>query len=131
MEKSQWIFCYQKQWEQKIFYYGKLENQQAVRFLKEMDTLILPTYFPGEAFPISILEAMSYGKLVIATPRAAIADMLTALDGTHCGILIHEKSVENIVKSIEWAIENKILADEMCIKAYEKVWSSYRTDVVY
>lgn len=77
-------------WEQKIFYYGKLENQQAVRFLKEMDTLILPTYFPGEAFPISILEAMSYGKLVIATPRAAIADMLTALDGTHCGILIHE-----------------------------------------
>lgn len=118
-------------WEQKLFYYGKLENQQAVRFLKEMDTLILPTYFPGEAFPISILEAMSYGKLVIATPRAAIADMLTALDGTHCGILIHEKSVENIVKSIEWAIENKILADEMCIKAYEKVWSSYRTDVVY
>ena len=74
---------------------------------------------------------MSCGKLVIATPRAAISDMLTALDGTHCGILIHEKSVEDIVKAIEWIVENKQLADAMCMKAYKKVWNSYRTDIVY
>ena len=74
---------------------------------------------------------MSCGKLVIATPRAAIADMLTALDGMRCGILVREKSVEDIVKAIEWVIKNKTLADKICMKAYEKVWNSYRTDVVY
>ena len=118
-------------WGQKVIYHGKLPNQQAVFLLQEMDTLVLPTYFSGEAFPISILEAMSCGKLVIATPRAAISDMLTALDGTHCGILIHEKSVEDIVKAIEWIVENKQLAVAMCMKAYKKVWNSYRTDIVY
>lgn len=118
-------------WGKNIIYHGRLENQQAVLFLKEMDTLILPTYFPGEAFPISILEAMSCGKLIIATPRAAIADMLTAIDGTNCGILVREKSVEDIVNAMEWAILNKQLADQICIKAHEKVWESYRTDVVY
>lgn len=118
-------------WKLKIIYHGKLANQQAVALLKEMDSLVLPTYFPGEAFPISILEAMSCGKLVIATPRAAIADMLTALDGTQCGILVREKSVDDIVKAIEWIIQNKSLADKICIKAYQKAWNSYRTDVIY
>lgn len=118
-------------WGQKILYHGKIANEQAVLLMREMDALILPTYFSGEAFPISILEAMSCGKLVIATPRAAIADMLTALDGMRCGILVREKSVEDIVKAIEWVIKNKALADKICMKAYEKVWNSYRTDVVY
>lgn len=115
----------------RIHLLGLLPNEEAVAFIKRVDIVALPTYYPWEAFPISILEAMSLGKLVISTPRAAIKDMLTALDGTDCGILVREKSVEDIVNAIEWCSIHKEEADERCRKAYKKVYTSYRMEVVY
>ena len=117
--------------DNKIRYIGPLPNDQAVSFIKTMDIIALPTYYKYEAFPISILEAMSYGKMVISTPRAAIKDMLTAVDGTECGCLVQEKSVDDIVKALAWCQTNTELADDRCKKAYEKVHSYYRMDVVY
>lgn len=110
---------------------GRLPNEEAVDFMKKMDIVALPTYYQSEAFPISILEAMSLGKLVISTPRAAIKDMLTALDGTPCGILVEERSVNDIVEAIKWCQDHTSDADNLCKKAYEKVYNSYRTDVIY
>lgn len=115
----------------RIIYHGKLPNDEAVELLSEMDSLVLPTYYPGEAFPISILEAMSNGKLVISTPRAAIPDMLTATDGSRCGIIVDEQNVEQLTEAINWAYTHNAEADELCKKAYEKVYNSYRTEVVY
>lgn len=117
--------------DDRIKYFGKLPNDQAVEFLKSIDTLVLPTYYSGEAFPISILEAMSYGKLVISTPRAAIPDMLTALDGSSCGLLVSERSIEELKNAMEYAISNTHEMDEMCCKAYSKVNTAYRMEVVY
>ncbi len=115
----------------RIIYHGKLPNDQAVDFLKSMDALVLPTYYNGEAFPISILEAMSYGKLVISTPRAAIPDMLTATDGSRCGLIVPERSVNELQEAMEYAINNTSEMDEICSKAYDKVKTAYRMDVVY
>lgn len=115
----------------RIKYHGKLPNDQAVAFLKSMDALVLPTYYSGEAFPISILEAMSYGKLVISTPRAAIPDMLTATDGSKCGLLVPERSVKKLQEAMEYATNNTSEMDEICKKAYDKVKTAYRMDVVY
>lgn len=117
--------------DKQIFILGRLPNVEAVEFMNTVDTVALPTYYPWEAFPISILEAMSLGKLVISTPRAAIKDMLTALDCSECGILVKEHSVDDIVKAIKWCLENPEKADRICHKAYEKVYHSYRMEVVY
>ncbi len=110
---------------------GHLNNSDAVRLVESLDIICLPTYYPGEAFPISILEAMSRGKLVVSCPRAAIPDMLTALDKSMCGILVPEKNSEAIKESIIWIISHKKEADNMCKKAYEKVKACYSTEVVY
>ncbi|MDY0103776.1 MAG: glycosyltransferase family 4 protein [Lentimicrobium sp.] len=110
---------------------GVMPNNEAVSFLNSVDILALPTYYPAEAFPMSILEAMSLGKLVISTPRAAIQDMLTLLNGDTCGILVREKSVDDIVIAIEWCITNPRDANNICEKAYKKVYETYRTDIVY
>ncbi len=110
---------------------GKLPNDKAVELINSVDMIALPTYFPSEAFPISIIEAMSRGKMVISCPRAAIKDMLTSVDGTPCGILVREKSVDDIVDAIKWCQENTEEADKMCKKAYEKVYTCYRTEVIY
>lgn len=114
-----------------IFIHGKLPNPEAVKFMHDVDIVALPTYYPSEAFPISIIEAMSLSKMVISCPRAAVRDMLTDIDGNPCGMLVASKSVDAIVEAIEWLQSNKSKADEMCKKAYEKVYTCYRKEVVY
>lgn len=114
-----------------IFLQGRLPNDKAVSFMKELDIIALPTYYPSEAFPISILEAMSLGKLVISCPRAAIKDMLTDLNDKLCGLLVEPKSATAIEKAIKWAQIHKVEADKMCQKAYDKVRISYDTTIVY
>lgn len=116
---------------EKIKYVGKLPNDKAVDLINSLDVVALPTYYSGEAFPISILEAMSRGKLVLSCPRAAIPDMLTANDGSRCGVLVAEKSKDEIVQAIDWIVSHKEECDEMCKKAYEKVKTAYRMEVVY
>lgn len=117
--------------DKRIIIYGMMPNDEALKVLEKMDILALPTYYPWEAFPISILEATSRGKMVISTNRAAIPDMLTDLDGNKCGCLVEEKSSEQIYDAIRWCQDNKEAADRMCKKAYEKVKSCYDTSYIY
>lgn len=114
-----------------VFIHGKLPNQEAVKFMHDIDIVALPTYYPWEAFPISIIEAMSLTKMVISCPRAAVKDMLTDLDGNPCGMLIAPKSTDAIVKAIKWCQAHKEEADVMCRKAYDKVKKCYCKEVVY
>lgn len=117
--------------DRRIFIHGKLPNAEAIQLLKTVDIVALPTYFPNEAFPISILEAMSLTKMVISCPRAAIKDMLTDIDGNPCGILVEPKSSVAVADAIKWCQSHKEEADVMCQKAYEKVYTAYRKEVVY
>ena len=117
--------------DQTIFLHGKLPNADAVKFMHDVDIVALPTYYPWEAFPISIIEAMSLTKMVISCPRAAVKDMLTDLDGNPCGMLVEPQSADAIVKAINWCQTHKEEADIMCQKAYKKVKTCYSKEVVY
>lgn len=117
--------------DRQIFLYGRLPNEQAVEIIRSMDAVVLPTYFRYEAFPISILEAMSLGKLVITCPRAAIPDMLTAQDGAFCGIFVQEKSIDDIREAILKCQREPQKMTHMCRMAYKKVCVSYRSEVVF
>ena len=117
--------------DKRIFIHGKLPNSEAVQFMHDVDIVALPTYYPWEAFPISIIEAMSLTKMVISCPRAAVTDMLTDLEGEPCGMLVQPKSADAIVEAINWCQTHKKEADMMCQKAYEKVKTCYSKEVVY
>ena len=114
-----------------VFIHGKLPNPVAVKFMHDVDIVALPTYYPWEAFPISIIEAMSLTKMVISCPRAAVKDMLTDLEGNPCGMLVQPKSADAIVEAINWCQTHEEEADKMCQKAYEKVKTCYSKEVVY
>lgn len=114
-----------------IFLHGKLPNVEAMKFMHDVDIVALPTYYPWEAFPISIIEAMSLTKMVISCPRAAVKDMLTDLNSKPCGMLVEPKSADAIVKAINWCQTYKEEADIMCQKAYIKVKTCYSKEVVY
>ncbi len=114
----------------KIIVHGCMDNKATVDFMKNVDIIALPSYYKSEAFPISILEAMSLGKLVVSTRRAAIPDMLTDLDGNDCGYFVREQNSDDIIEAIKWCQTNKHAADIRCKKAYEKVKSCYDMHVV-
>lgn len=116
--------------EKRILLYGRVPNKEAIALISKVDIIALPTYYQSEAFPISILEAMSQSKMVISCARAAIPDMLTGLDGNVCGLLVQERSDEAIKNAIEWCQSHIEAANSMSKAAYEKVYNTYRTDVV-
>ena len=66
--------------------------------IEQIDIIALPTYYDCEAFPISILEAMSRAKLVISCDRGAIVDILTAIDGSNCGLIVKAQSPDDIAE---------------------------------
>ena len=115
--------------DQNIHFLGKLSNQEAVKLIESLDILCLPTYF--EAFPISILEAMSRGKMIITCPKGAIPDMLALPDGSLCGLLVPDKTVHELADAIKWCQNHLSEAFEIRKKAYEKVKTCYRKEVVY
>lgn len=114
-----------------IFIHGRLPNEKALKLMTEIDILCLPTYYQFEAFPISILEAMSLSKVVISCPRAAIPDMLTDINGQRCGILVEPQSSQSLAKAIKWCQDNPKEADEICRRAFEKVSNNYSTNTVF
>lgn len=114
-----------------VFLHGKLSNEESLSLMRDVDILALPTYYQYEAFPMSIIEAMSLTKMVISCPRAAIQDMLTDSDGRKCGLLVEPRSSDAIANAITWCQNNKNDANQICQNAYIKVKKSYSTQVVY
>lgn len=114
-----------------VTFTGPLENAKAREVIRSSDILALPTYYPFEAFPISILEAMSMGRLVISTDRAAIPDMLKSEDGSACGLIVKERDHQSLAAALKWCAVNPEEAREMCRRAFMKVKRQYANDVVF
>ena len=86
-----------------IHYYGEVKNESDYyNIIDKHDILIVPSI--SEGFPTVIIECMSRGLAIIATDVGAIADTVSAKNGT----LIPP----NDVKSIKIAIENYINLDQ-------------------
>ncbi len=66
---------------------GLVQGEEKAQALREADVFVLPSKYPLEGQPIAILEAMAAELPVVATPRAAIPDMV--VDGV-TGFLIPE-----------------------------------------
>lgn len=89
---------------------GKLKE----RLFQECDIFVLPTYYSTEAQPLSILEALSYGKIVISTDHRGIPDMV--IDGYN-GLIVDKKSPLSISEAILNLLKNKSLHKELSLNA--------------
>ncbi len=62
-----------------VVYEGWVSGDKKVELFNYVDAFILPSYIEG--FPVSILEAMSYGLTIITTPVGGISEILTEKTG--------------------------------------------------
>lgn len=78
-----------------VHYHGWVGEEQKAQLFSECDAYILPSYIEG--LPMSILEAMSYAKPVIATNVGAIPEVV---ENDINGIIIEPGNKDQIAKAI-------------------------------
>lgn len=82
-----WNYVKDNGLEDYITYHGIVSGDKKRELLKLCDIFALPTRYPNEGQPISILEAMGNGMFIITTDHAGIPDIVK--DGTN-GIVIQK-----------------------------------------
>ncbi len=76
--------------EDYITYHGVVDGDEKRKLLRESDIFALLTRYPNEGQPISILEAMGNGMVIVTTDHAGIPDIVE--DGVN-GIVINKTSL--------------------------------------
>jgi glycosyltransferase involved in cell wall biosynthesis len=89
----------------KFIYHGFVKGKQKRDILVNSNLFVLPTYYPNEAQPISILEAMGSGNVIITTRNGGIPDIIKEKKN---GFFVEEKSSKSVAKTIEkiWTDKN-------------------------
>jgi glycosyltransferase involved in cell wall biosynthesis len=90
-----------------VEFIGWVTGEEKKRVLNGADVFILPSY--NEGVPISILEAMSYGKPIIATNVGGIPEIVIMNKN---GLLIDPGKPDQIEKAINTLLENPELVKE-------------------
>ncbi|MFD1677184.1 glycosyltransferase family 4 protein [Alicyclobacillus fodiniaquatilis] len=103
-------------------------DEESINAYRSHDICILPSRFEG--LPLSVLEAMSCGSLVITTNRCGMKDVITSWEN---GILT-ELDVEEIVRAILWSWEHWGEVDRIRKEAYNSVrewtWEESFSDLI-
>lgn len=71
-----------------VTYHGFISGKKKQQLFETSHIFMLPTEYHNEAFPLTILESLSYGIPVIATNRASIPYILD--EG--CGVIVDQHS---------------------------------------
>ena len=80
------------------FWHGPVDGQGKLRFLQESHFFLLPTRYAYEGQPISIIEALAFGLVVITTPHRTIPEMVE--DGKVAELIPFDQP-EKIARAIE------------------------------
>lgn len=80
-------FVNENKLDEYITHHGVVEGEKKRELLKLCDIFALPTRYPNEGQPISILEAMGNGMFIVTTDHAGIPDIVK--DGLN-GIVVYE-----------------------------------------
>ncbi len=91
----------------------------------EANAFLLPSNYINEGQPVSILEAMAYGLVVIACRYRLIPTMVA---NEHTGFLVEYGSPAQIADRIEFLIDNPDLYHQMSINAIKRFGEHFTAD---
>jgi glycosyltransferase involved in cell wall biosynthesis len=102
---------------------GPKYNKEKYEALHNGHIFILPTYYPNEAFPVSLLEALQFGLPCITTPEGGIPDMIE--DGV-TGFLVTPGNKEQLAEKILLLLQDEKVRTNMSANA-KTVFEQYYT----
>ncbi|MFH2117476.1 MAG: glycosyltransferase family 4 protein [Bacillota bacterium] len=95
-----------------VKYVGVIDGIEKLELLKASDIFTLPTSFPPEGQPISILEAMNAGMPIITTNQGGIGDIIKTGEN---GYIIKPNNPNMIASCILQLIEKRDLFKQISI----------------
>jgi glycosyltransferase involved in cell wall biosynthesis len=81
-----------------VSWVGAVEGTRKAALLAEADVFVFPSWYHFECQPLAVIEAMAFGKAIIASDEAAIPDLVN--DGT-TGLIVRGHAVDEIADSLE------------------------------
>lgn len=109
-----------------VQYHGVVHGEDKRRLLAAAHVLCLPTYYPFEGQPISILEAYAAGCALITTDHSGIPDICT--DGVN-GFIIRPRSVERLRAALVKAVSDPAALEDIAARNLATARQLYRTPV--
>jgi len=104
----------------KIVWAGKQPREKVFDFYKQMDIVIIPSRF--ESFGLTAIEAMSCGKIVIASNVDGLKEIIE--NGIN-GFLFKKENEKDLANKINYIIENFDKLENIKIKAKETVKNKF------
>lgn len=103
--------------EKSVTFLGWLPREDTKTYLKDASIVVVPSIMP-EAFGMVGLEAMAYGKPVVAFNNGGISDWLK--DGV-TGYLVPTKNLTTMTKKIDYLLRNPEHAHELGVAGRHSV----------
>lgn len=108
-------------------YLGKFIDGEKKRELYcQSHVFCLPTYYPFEGQPISILEAYATGCVVITSNHSGIPFIFSDKEN---GFIVEKKSIKSIKNAIENVLEYKNQLEEIAFNNRNEALAKYRTSI--
>ena len=105
-----------------VTYKGIVRGEAKRKLLQEANVFVLPTFYKMEGLPISIIEAMATGNVIITTNHAAIPDLV--VEGEN-GFLINKKSVDQILEKLLFLANEPKKAKEISVTNMAKAKNNF------
>jgi glycosyltransferase involved in cell wall biosynthesis len=106
----------------KVLFKGWVSRDELEKLYHQCNVFVLPAIIDSkgdtEGLGVVLLEAMSYGKPVIASNLGGITDIVKDRD---TGLLVNEKDPYGLSESIKAVLANPALADSLGKRGYEHV----------
>ena len=77
-------------------YVGVIQGNKKNDYLWQSNVFVLPTYYKMEGQPISILEALATGNIIVTTKQGGIPDIIKSENG----LFVEPRSSESIVNTL-------------------------------
>ena len=114
-----------KNLKDEIFFLGPKYGRLKDVVLNEADIFAFPTFYQGECFPLSIIEAMKMRLPVITTDEGAISDIV---DDEATGFLVKKRDSLDLANRIQELISNPELRLKMGNAGREKFVGEFTLD---
>lgn len=110
--------------QEKVAYHGVVTGEPKRKLLERCDIFALPTYYPNEGQPISIIEAMGNGLAIISTNHAGIPDIVSEENG----FLVDSQSPEAIAGVMSGLLQDRSGLRRMAEENRSKILRRYKEE---
>jgi glycosyltransferase involved in cell wall biosynthesis len=106
---------------------GRVANEKVPALMSTASATVLPSYMPGETFPLCLIEGMAMRLPAIGSRWFGIPDIVTHGE---TGIIVEPRDVAGLAHAIEVLVTLPELARRMGQNGYERAMKLFTSDAV-